>query len=45
MITRSGEHGAEGVEKSALSGRELIAEDLRLSALDIARLKEKLSYR
>jgi hypothetical protein len=45
MLTRSGEHGAEGVEKPALSGRQLIAEHLRLSAFDIARLKQKLTYR
>jgi hypothetical protein len=45
MLTRSGEHGTEGVEKPALSGRQLIAANLRLSAFDIARLKQKLSYR
>jgi hypothetical protein len=45
MLTRSGEHAAEGVEKPALSGTQLIAEHLRLSAFDIARVKEKLSYR
>jgi hypothetical protein len=45
MLTRSGEHGAEGVEKPTLSGRQLIAERLRLSAFDIARLKQRLPYR
>jgi hypothetical protein len=45
MITRSREHGAEGVEKSALSGTQLIAGDLRLSAFDIARLRQKLQGR
>src|SRR5580658_8348328 len=45
MLTRSGEHAAEGVEKPALSGRQLIAERLRLSAFDIARLKQRLPYR
>jgi hypothetical protein len=45
MLTKSGEHGMEGVEKPALSGRQLIADDLRLSESDIARLKQKLSYR
>jgi len=40
-----GEHAAQGMEKPALSGRQLIAADLRLSAFDIARLKQKLSYR
>jgi len=44
MLTRSGEHAADGVEKPALSGRQLIGADLRLSAFDIARLKQKLSY-
>jgi len=45
MITKSAEHGTEGVEKSSLSGRQLIAGELPLSAFDIDRLKQKLQYR
>jgi hypothetical protein len=45
MITRSAEHGTEGVEKSSLSGRQLIAGELPLSAFDIDRLKQRLQYR
>ena len=45
MITRSGEHGAEGVEKPALSGSQLITGDLRLSAFDIDRLRQILHSR
>ena len=39
MLTKSGEHGKEGVEKPALSGKQLIAGVLPLSAFDIDRLK------
>lgn len=39
MVTKSGQHGSEGVEKPALSGRQLIAAELPLSAFDIDRLK------
>jgi hypothetical protein len=39
MLTKSGEHGTEGVEKPALSGRQLISASLPLSAFDIDRLK------
>lgn len=45
MITKSREHGAEGVEKSALSGIQLIAGNLRLSSFDIGRLRQKLQGR
>jgi hypothetical protein len=41
MLTKSGQHGTEGVEKSSLSGRQLIAATLSLSAFDIARLKDR----
>jgi hypothetical protein len=43
MLTRSGEHGHEGVQKPALSGKQLIAASLPLSALDIDRLKQERS--
>jgi hypothetical protein len=39
MLTKSAEHGKEGVEKPALSGRQLIAAFLPLSALDIDRVR------
>jgi len=39
MLTRSGQHGTEGVEKPALSGKQLIAASFLLSAFDIKRLK------
>jgi hypothetical protein len=45
MLTRSGEHGVEGVEKPALSGRQLIAASLSLSLLDLDRLKQGLQAR
>jgi len=41
MLTRSAEHGHEGVEKPALSGRQLISASLPLSALDIERLRQE----
>src|SRR5579871_576411 len=40
MLTRSGEHGREGVQRPSLSGRELISGSLFLSPADIARLRE-----
>ncbi|HEY3823892.1 MAG TPA: hypothetical protein VGL82_05010 [Bryobacteraceae bacterium] len=40
MLTRSGQHGTEGVYEPALSGKQLIAASLPLSALDIERLKQ-----
>jgi len=39
MLTKSKEHGREGVEKAALSARQLIAESLPLSNFDIDRLQ------
>jgi len=38
MLTKSAVHGAEGVEKPALTGRQLIAQSLPLSAFDVARV-------
>lgn len=45
MLTKSGEHGTEGVEKPALSGKQLISASLPLSAFDIDRLKQERSAR
>jgi hypothetical protein len=45
MLTKSGQHGAEGVEKPSLSGKELIGGYLPLSVFDIDRLKQELLYR
>jgi hypothetical protein len=42
MLTKSSTHGTEGVEKPALSGKQLIAASLPLSAFDIDRLKQEL---
>jgi hypothetical protein len=39
MLTRSGQHAHEGVQKAALSGRQLIADSLPLSAMDVDRLR------
>lgn len=41
MLTKSGQHGTEGVEKAALSGKQLITASLPLSAFDIGRLKSR----
>jgi len=41
MLTKSGQHAHEGVEKAALSGRQLIAASLPLSAMDVDRLIEE----
>jgi hypothetical protein len=38
MLTHSAEHGREGVFEASLSGRQLIAPSLPLSAMDIDRL-------
>jgi len=38
MLTKSGEHAHEGVQRAALSGRQLIATSLPLSAMDVDRL-------
>ncbi len=40
MLTRSGRHGSEGVQRPALSGRELVSRSLALSPADVARLRE-----
>jgi hypothetical protein len=45
MLTKSGQHGTEGVEKPALSGKQLIAASLPLSAFDIDRLKQERQAR
>ncbi|MES1257852.1 MAG: hypothetical protein ABUS51_05465 [Acidobacteriota bacterium] len=39
MLTKSGQHGHEGVQKAALSGKQLISRSLPLSAMDVDRLK------
>jgi hypothetical protein len=39
MLTKSEQHGLEGVQRPALSGRQLISASLPLSAFDIDRLK------
>jgi hypothetical protein len=44
MLTKSGQHGTEGVEKPALSGKQLIEGYLPLSVFDIDRLKQELQY-
>ena len=41
ILTGSGEHGPSGVERPALSGRQLIAASLALDPADLARLREK----
>jgi len=45
MLTKSGQHGVEGVEKPALSGKQLIGGYLPLAALDVDRLKQELQHR
>jgi hypothetical protein len=40
MLTHSAEHGRDGVFEAALSGRQLIADTLPLSAMDVDRLVE-----
>ena len=44
MLTKSGKHAHEGVQKSALSGRQLISKSLPLSAMDVDRLKQERSH-
>lgn len=39
-LTRSGWHGREGVQRPALSGRELISGSLPLGPDEVARLRE-----
>jgi hypothetical protein len=41
VLTGSCEHGLEGVHKAALSGRQLIADSLPLSAADAIRLRQR----
>jgi hypothetical protein len=41
MLTHSSQHTSEGVQKPALSGKQLIAGSLNLSVLDIDRLKQE----
>lgn len=41
MLTKSGQHGVEGVEKPALSGQQLIGATLPLSVFDMDRLREQ----
>ncbi len=38
MLTRSAEHGRDGVFEATLSGKQLIAPTLPLSAMDVDRL-------
>lgn len=45
MLTRSGQHAHEGVQKAALSGKQLIAASLPLDAIDVDRLSEEHSSR
>jgi hypothetical protein len=40
MLTRSGQHAREGVQKAALSGKQLISTSLPLDADDVDRLAE-----
>jgi len=41
MLTKSKQHGREGVEKAALSARQLISESLPLSMFDVDRLQQE----
>jgi hypothetical protein len=45
MLTKSVQHGTDGVEKASLSGKQLIEESLPLDPLDIGRLKQQLAAR
>lgn len=45
MLTKSGQHAHEGVQKAALSGRQLIAASLPLSAMDVDRLIQERRVR
>jgi hypothetical protein len=40
VLTRSGSHGREGVERQSLSPKQLISESLPLSSGDLARLRK-----
>jgi hypothetical protein len=41
MLTKSRQHGREGVEKASLSARQLLSESLPLSASDVDRLQQE----
>jgi hypothetical protein len=43
MLTQSAEHGRDGVFEAALSGKQLIAPSLPLSAMDVDRLMSVMS--
>jgi hypothetical protein len=45
MLTKSTQHGTEGVEKPSLSGEQLIGEYLPMSAFDAGRVKQQLQVR
>jgi hypothetical protein len=45
MLTKSADHAHSGVEKSGLSGKQLISRTLPLSASDLERLRQNLSRR
>jgi hypothetical protein len=45
MLTKSGKHAPEGVQRASLSGRQLIAASLPLSAMDIDRLIQERRVR
>lgn len=45
MLTKSGQHGVDGVERASLSGKQLIASWLPLSAFDIGRLRQERNTR
>jgi hypothetical protein len=45
MLTKSADHSHDGIEKAALSGRQLIAPSLTLSAGDAERLREAVGNR
>jgi hypothetical protein len=45
MLTKSQEHGRDGVEQRALSGKQLIANSLPLSRADLQRLKQTMAHR
>jgi hypothetical protein len=42
ILTKSGEHARDGVQRNALSGAQLIADHLKLSETDILRVEERL---
>ena len=45
MLTRSGQHARDGVQKAALSGKQLISNSLPLDADDVDRLAEERPVR